>query len=115
MNFIKRAFDWVCVRLGQKPKRNGLTNTASVADMQMAVHLIHLYGAQFQYSDRLIEHSNPQIITFSEVLREALTVLSWQPISLFISEHISSYSAYILINNCSFIWYRFCSPEMNTF
>ena len=52
-------------------------------------------GALFQLSDWLIENSNPQKITFSEVLRGALPVLSWQPISLFISEHISSYSAYI--------------------
>ena len=72
-------------------------------------------GAQFQYSDRLIENSNPQKITFSEVLRGTLPVLSWQPISLFISTHISSYSAYILINNCSLIWYRFCFREINTF
>ena len=72
-------------------------------------------GAQFQYSDRLIENSNPQKITFSEVLRGALHVLSWQPISLFISEHVSSYSAYIFINNCSFIWYRSYFREMNIF
>ena len=72
-------------------------------------------GSQFQYSDRLIENSNPQKITFSEVLRGSLPVLSLQPIYLFISEHITSYSAYILINKCSFIWYRFCFREMNTF
>ena len=72
-------------------------------------------NVKFQYSDRLIENNNPQKIRFSEVLRGTLPVLSWQPISLFISEHISSYSAYILINNCSLIWYRFCFQEMNTF
>ena len=62
-------------------------------------------GAKFQYSERLMENSNPQKMTFSEVLSGTLPVLSWQPISLFISEHLSSYSAYILINTCSLIWY----------
>ena len=81
----------------------------------MSLKIMLNIGAQFHYSDRLIENSNPQKITFSEVLRGALPLLSWQPISLFISEHISSYSAYILINNCSFIWYRFCFREINTF
>ena len=81
----------------------------------MSLKIMLNIGAQFQYSDRLIENSNPQKITFSEVLRGALHVLSWQPISLFISERISSYSAYILINKCSLIWYRFCFREMNTF
>ena len=74
----------------------------------MSLKIMLNIGAQFQYSDRLIENSNPQNIKFTEVLRGALPVLSWQPISLFISEHISSYSACILINICSFIWYRFC-------
>ena len=32
---------------------------------------------QFQYSDRLIENSDPQKIRFSEVLLGALLVLSW--------------------------------------
>ena len=67
----------------------------------MSLKIMLNIGAQFQYSDRLTENSNPQKITFSEVLRRALSVLSWQPISLFISEHISSYSAYILKNNIS--------------
>ena len=65
----------------------------------MSLKIMLNIGPQFQYSDRLIENSNPKTITFSEVLRGALPVLSWQPISLFISEHISSYSAYILIYN----------------
>ena len=81
----------------------------------MSLEIMLNIGAQFQYSDRLIENSNPQKFTFSEVLHGALPVLSWQPISLFTSEHISSCSAYILINNCSFICYRFCFREMNTF
>ena len=67
----------------------------------MSLKIILNIGAQFQYSDRLIENSNPQKITFSEVLCGALPVLSWQPISLFISELIFSYSSYILIHNCS--------------
>ena len=61
----------------------------------MSLKIMLNIGHQFQYSDRLIENSNPQKITFSEVLRGALPVLSWQPIPLFISEHISSFSAYI--------------------
>ena len=81
----------------------------------MSLKIVFNIGAQFQYSDLLIENSNPRKNTFSEVLRGALPVLSWQPISLFISDYISSFSAYILINNCSFIWYRFCFREMNTF
>ena len=67
----------------------------------MSLKIMLNIGAQFQYSDRLIENSNPRKITFSEVLSGALPVLSWQPLSLFISDHISSYSAYILTNNCS--------------
>ena len=81
----------------------------------MSLKIMLNIGAQFQYSDQLIENSNPQKITFSEVLRGASPVLSCQPISMFISEHVSSFSAYILINNCSFIWYRFCFREMLTF
>ena len=81
----------------------------------MSLKIMLNIDAQFQYSDQLIENSNPQKIMLSEVLRGTLPVLSWQPISLFISEHISSYSAYILINNCSLICYRFCFQEMNTF
>ena len=54
----------------------------------MSLKIMLYIGAQFQYSDRLIENSNPQKITFSEVLRGALPVLSWQ---LNISVHIRTY------------------------
>ena len=62
----------------------------------MSIKIILNIGAYYQYSDRLIENYKPQKITFSEVRRGALSVLSWQPISPFISEYISSYFAYIL-------------------
>ena len=95
---------------------NVKTSQSSAPELHvMSLKIMLNIGAQFQYSDRLIENSNPQKITFSEVLHGALPVLSWQPISLFISGHISSYSAYKLINNCSFIWYTFCFRELNTF
>ena len=82
----------------------------------MSLKIMLNIGAIFQYSDRLIENYNPQKITVSEVLRGALPVLSWQPISPFILEYISSYFAYIFKNMCSFIWYMFCFfREMDTF